>query len=48
MKLTIETGTNEVIFLLPTITFIYDPTIRKFEFGGYLFKYFIALNVSIK
>lgn len=47
MKLSIETGTNEVIFLLPTITFIYDPTIKKFEFGGYLFKYFITLNLAI-
>jgi hypothetical protein len=47
MKLTIETGTNEVVFILPTITFIYDPAIRKIEIGGYLFKYFITLNLAI-
>jgi hypothetical protein len=47
MKLTIETGTNEVVFLLPTATLIYDPAIRKIEIGGYLFKYFITLNIAI-
>lgn len=47
MKLTIETGTIEVVFILPNITFIYDPSLKKIEVGGYLFKYFITLNIAI-
>lgn len=48
MKLTIETGSIEVLVLFPNIAVLYYPDEKKFEIGGYFLKYFLTLNIKTK
>ena len=48
MKLTVETGSIDVIVLIPNIAVLYHPDEKKFEIGGYFLKYFLTLNIKTK
>lgn len=45
MSLSIETGKIDVFFILPIITLIHYPG-EKLELGGYLFNYFLTINLK--